>query len=619
MTPIKIAIQGFGPFQKPAELKFPTGPSLNQLSGENLIDPQLGPNGVGKSKLFDALCWVQYGRTVRGMRGPCVRSWTGIDLTKVTLWFKHLGIKYKLTRTAGPNKIILEQEGQRPHQMHQETLDKVLGVSWESFVQVVVLGQFSQFFFDLSPTEKLRHFNDVMQLEIWNTMLERSSLIMKTSENNARVQEGRIQRLKGRVAEIGMETREQYQSRIDRFEYHVRKHQRIVDKLMKKKELTDRVLKKKAERRAELEKRVLHYEANRSPLEDKADDLDKKISELRRELTKFEHSWQASEDHMRSLYNVTTKSKVCFRCKQPILKEYLYAEVKKVRNERRPLLAVRDRIRPLLHDLEVERAKLKDNQKISGDTLLSMKEQLTELRVAAAEVQGRRDVLENQIAENRRLRDQADFSIADERSARNKQRRRKRHIDRLIKKQQFKLDRSNRIISSWKYMQQHFRNIRLWVIDTALAELKTLTNSFMQELGMTGWRAEFAIERESASGGLIKGFSVLIYSPGSPDKAMPWEAFSGGESQRLRIAGTCALSSLLRSRMGVDTSLEVWDEPTQHLSAEGIDDLISFFKARSRKLGMQLWMIDHRSLNHGQFDRRYRVTKTKSGSEITQL
>jgi energy-coupling factor transporter ATP-binding protein EcfA2 len=97
------------------------------------------------------------------------------------------------------------------------------------------------------------------------------------------------------------------------------------------------------------------------------------------------------------------------------------------------------------------------------------------------------------------------------------------------------------------------------------------------------------MERETRTGTSV-GLHVAITKPGR-DTAVKWEAFSGGEAQRLKLAGALALSETLLRSAGVRCDLMVLDEPTQHLSPEGVGDLIETLIELGRD--RQLILVDH--------------------------
>lgn len=65
--------------------------------------------------------------------------------------------------------------------------------------------------------------------------------------------------------------------------------------------------------------------------------------------------------------------------------------------------------------------------------------------------------------------------------------------------------------------------------------------------------------------------------------------------------------------------IEVFDEPTQFLSAEGIDDLLDNLRARAEAYNKSIYLCDHRALAYGSFVEVLGVTKTAEGSSIEVL
>ena len=170
-------------------------------------------------------------------------------------------------------------------------------------------------------------------------------------------------------------------------------------------------------------------------------------------------------------------------------------------------------------------------------------------------------------------------------------------------------------IDAVSYWGKGFRHVRLVAILRAIDVLEIEVNSALEQLGLIGWKVKFDVERETKSKTITKGFHVSFYPPNT-SKPIPWESWSGGESQRLRIAGRIAISNMILQYRGVRPSLEVWDEPTQYLSQEGITDLVNALKQRAYDLGVQIWLTDHRSYDLGGFSGYAFVEKTKQGSEI---
>lgn len=158
-----------------------------------------------------------------------------------------------------------------------------------------------------------------------------------------------------------------------------------------------------------------------------------------------------------------------------------------------------------------------------------------------------------------------------------------------------------------------FKDIRLMLISEAMTQFELEVNAALESLGLFDWDIAFATERETASGTSKKEFNVLVKSPSNTD-AVAWESWSGGESQRLRLAGTIGLAHLIDNRAGISCNVEFWDEATSYISEVGLVDLIETLKERAVSLGKQIWIVDHTSLSFGMFNKVVTVVKTEDGS-----
>ena len=168
-------------------------------------------------------------------------------------------------------------------------------------------------------------------------------------------------------------------------------------------------------------------------------------------------------------------------------------------------------------------------------------------------------------------------------------------------------------IEIYKFWQKGFREIRLDLIDTTLLELEIAVNHHAETLGRRDWEIGFATERENKTGGVSHGFSVFLYPPNRTEP-VSWDVYSsGGEGQRWELATTFGLAEVLLARSGIETDIEVLDEPTTHLSEEGIEDLLTCLRDRARELNRRIFLIDQINLNRGSFDGVLTVRKTADG------
>jgi DNA repair exonuclease SbcCD ATPase subunit len=165
------------------------------------------------------------------------------------------------------------------------------------------------------------------------------------------------------------------------------------------------------------------------------------------------------------------------------------------------------------------------------------------------------------------------------------------------------------------YWVNGFKRVRLFVVGEVLRQLEVEVNNNMSSLGLTDWRVEFDVERENKSGGVTKGFTVFVYAPGRAEPVR-FEAWSGGETQRLRLAGDLGLANLIMTKAGLTNSIEFFDEPSSHLSEEGINDLLDTLRQRAVSTERRIWVVEHHSLDYGEFAGVLTAVKAGEGSTL---
>ncbi|KAI1116493.1 P-loop containing nucleoside triphosphate hydrolase protein [Nemania sp. NC0429] len=141
----------------------------------------VGSNGSGKSTLIEAIVWCQFGRCIRkGLSvSDVVNDITGKDCM-VSLSFSngYTITRYRKHRTHG-NRVIVSLHGlEQPQFEHgearasQAALDELLGIDYEEFIKMVVLGHESAASF-LSSTPAQRH--DLIESTLGLSTLDKSA------------------------------------------------------------------------------------------------------------------------------------------------------------------------------------------------------------------------------------------------------------------------------------------------------------------------------------------------------------------------------------------------------------------------------------------------------------
>jgi DNA repair exonuclease SbcCD ATPase subunit len=604
-----IMLEGFRSFKNQCAWTLPTDPGLYLVSGENRLDPQLGGNAAGKSSLWDAVVWGFYGKSARGLPSTQLLTW-GRRHAKVEIGFERNGATRHVVRTINPNGITLDGKP-----TDQETLTKALGINYECFLFSAVQGQFNRYFFDLGPTDKLNLFSFVMDLDSWIKRSEAARRLQQDRQTELSDVQRSISRSQGRLTEIT--------ERLIPMDEAARQWDRQRgEKLEAAGERFGKVhavlagLERKRER---AEGRLTLAENDVERLRDKSERLVDERGEAARRADKLEFSYRERKKAVARLKDDLVRTRkttsVCPTCRQALSAELVKTRIKELRQDIEETTAARD------HKLEAYRRAREDEEEAIA-RLKAIQDKRTSLQ---QRLEGwRRDfnITVDDIKRARRELDAVETEIKDLESGSNPyQEQYDAMVEGLheIHEAILQGEGRQRIIevqeadaAAWV---KGFKELRLWLIDEVLKELEIETNNALTDMGLDGWEVQYEIERETKAHTISRGFSVNILPPGRKEP-VKWDCYCGGETQRLRIAGSIGVANLIARRRGVELGFEVWDEPTQHINPGGVDDLLQFFRQRASVEGKQVYFVDHHVVDAGVFDGVYCVVRDRAGSRV---
>lgn len=564
MTPLSLSITNFRSFKQRSTFRFPQGPGLYFMWGENRIEPRLGPNGAGKSTIWKALTWLFYGKTNEGLKAGDAANWDAGTGTVVELeYVDEDGGVNTLIRTWSPNSWKLKDSAGSVHDLAKDPSNPVLNwlrLDFQPFLSCVLMAQGMPMFLDMERSAQAALFAQIMDLDRWLARSERAAAL--ASDLDRKVRSLELQRASAQATidavsqSTPTEARDEWQrGREIRLQNLEQEYTILIDR---ERSLQAKLAARSAEARA-AEKDV--RDANKAYAD--AHDAVQRLS------TVPHHSAEVSKH-------------VCPSCGQGIsdrLHEALDVEKRAARaltDARRAMEAAQQAERYAQRDIDSVNAVLDDLEARERDIL--------------AEI----NPFTNALEQNRKQLLEAQDLLADVEA---------------------RLDEERTRQSMASYWARLYKELRLSLISEALEQLEIEVNSCVVQKGLVGWELRFDVDRETARGTIQRGFTVSVKSPGN-SRAVPWSAWSGGEAQRLRIATAEGLSNLIRARTGTLIPVEVWDEPTQHMSAEGVSDLLDSLKQRAVDEGRQIWIVDHRTLGYSDFDGEVGVVKTRDGSQI---
>lgn len=605
-----ITLAGFKCFSERVSFNFDREPGLYFLTGRNDMRPELGANAVGKSSLLDAISWCLYGKTLRKLKAADIEAWSGIGSVSVTL---DLGGNY-LRRSRKPNYLgWADSDGLELQPQTQADVDAYVGMSFEMFTNAIMFGQFNRPFLDLMPAEKEKLFSEALELDTWLSYSEVAGSKAKDIEDRLIQLDKEEARLEG---ELDKEEATDYSDHAKKWEVD---HEKELKAL--KREVVA-VTKERGKVAVGIAEGKRAAKEAREALDDIAydlRDLHRDIDEMDRVLranyakcSKVDTLYTQTEKHIQQFEDLEGR---CSLCGQEISEaaaeehlDRLDAELAAYAKERKGLRGEQEDIREEIDSLRRQATKVRAEQDKYKERLNSASSTLEHSRKSLDKLSREEKALIRSVSEQTKKSNPFDtLEIEREESL--------RLLGLEVDTVRASIEAHSGRMNAFKYWVRGFRNVRLYLMDERLAELELEANNVLTELGLSDWRLAFTTERKIGRGGkkaYRPGFFVRIDN--GTERSVPWEAWSGGESQRLRLAGSMGFASLILNHAGIEADIEFWDEPSSYLSEEGIEDLLDALYYRARDKQKQIWIIDHRALEYGGFAETVTVTNDERGS-----
>lgn len=606
----RMEFGGFRTFAAPTSFDFGSGAGLYFLEGgKNEIDPSLGSNGVGKSTVWSALCWILFGKTADGLKAGDLKSWQSESKGYYgKLWIgRHL-----VHRQWHPNKLTIDGEV-----VEQKVLEEQLGINFDTFTSAVVLSQGGDMFFDLMPARKLALFTAMLKLDNWTTYSSIAKATADDIQQDLHTLERNISKLEGKLDGLSIdslqEKRKTWRSKKASAEGVIKQELKTAKGEAKP---LERVLTQAKKQKVKLGKQLKQNKVDTDLAFESWTEAKAAEDKVVWEAAQLKKQISANYEFVQGVKK--TKKGTCKQCGQTINKGRLAGHVKQMEKEltaQRGMLTVLaidcdrlEKTKTMCHEgLEAARIIQARTKKRLGQTKDNVAELSTNLAGILASVDSKEQRLKASLKEkNPFIPMIAELEEVEERIMAKLKTKEKAH-GKLQKKK-----------ADTAYWIAGFKDVRLYLIEEALDQLEIETNKALADLGFTSdWRIRYSIQKRSKTGSSISGFNVAVQSPHST-KAVPFAAWSGGEKQRLKIAGSIGFIALMSARTGLELGIEVYDEPTQHLSPQGIDSLLETLRQRSLETNKRIWLVDHHTLDYGDFAGRAVVSKKEGGSTLWQ-
>ena len=162
----------------------------------------IGKNGSGKSTLLDALTFSLFGKAYRNINKPSLVNSVNQKDCVVELEFSIGKKEYRIRRGLKPNLLDISVDGNELDKNasvkdFQNSLESnILKMNYKSFCSVVILGARYDSFMNMSPADRRKVVEDVLDIEIFSEMnvvlkerLSRLKESMRDNESEIRLNE----------------------------------------------------------------------------------------------------------------------------------------------------------------------------------------------------------------------------------------------------------------------------------------------------------------------------------------------------------------------------------------------------------------------------------------------
>lgn len=620
-----ITLSNFKSFKGEHSFCLPEEPGLYLMTGDNRKEPRLEANGAGKSSIWDALIWLIYGKTSRGLKGGEVAPWGTKSKVSVEVEYECDGLGYHLKRTWNPISLVLSCDDGSQEDLVMDETNKFMGhlsksgklLDFTSFLNAIYFAQSSPMFLDLPPTAKASLFSEVLSLDSWVQLSDQSAI--------------RAQGVERELATV-RQTIEGDQARL---------------RALVETDLTQELKNWESWNRAEvvaIEKRYEDVRLSRINLGTTLTTLKEDLKDLQSRLVSMDTERKVVEKALEMAFSNKDKAETKYRnalatVKVKVSQYQKFKEVGKVCGTCGGAVSLFRRTKTLASNLS-ERVESEAELDVAKKNFASLDEEyetalgcLNKIKETMASFQRDRVVgTQNLIRATERELELAERDLDNLEDKVMSLAERKNPFQE--KQSQIDLERSKSVqtieslniaasglesaLAGFSYWVKGFKDVRLTQIQEALVQLEIEVNSALVQLGLVGWELKFDVSRETKSKTISKGFSVSVLSPENKTP-VPWESWSGGESQRLRLATSLGLSNLIRTATGCTLPFEIWDEPTTWMSSGGVEDLLESLAERAKHEGRQIWIIDHRTQGSPVFSGTVLISKSSRGSKISAV
>jgi len=536
----------------------------------------VGLNGAGKTTLLDALTFVLYGKSFRGINKPQIINSTNERDCLVEIEFKIATTSYKIHRGIKPNIFEIYRNDSLLDQ-NSSTVDQqkwfeqsVLKMNYRAFTQIVIIGS-SNFvpFMQLSSAHRREVIEDLLDIKIFSSM----NTIIKD----------KIRQIKDEIKTLDL------------------KKQSLKDKVEMQKNFIDELetrgkdnIKNRKSKINTLMSEVEVYMNENSILEENVFSLNKNLKEVSDASVKLKKLGNLKGKISQKISTITTEHKffkentVCPTCTQEIGENFRLNKISDAEKKSKELRDGYNELEQVIQDeeerenefliLSKEVSKLSNEISHNNTRISSHQRQICDFE---SEIQTITEQLENKNTEHEKLKGYTETL--------------KNTFDELSSKKD--------IITyhDFAYSLLKDNGVKSKIIKKYLPLINQQINRYLQ---MMDFYINFTLDEE---------FNESVKSPVYED--FSYSSFSEGEKSRINLALLFAWREVAKLKNSVSCNLIIFDEVfDSSLDGSGTEEFLKII--RYVISDANIFVISHKSGLEDKFGSVIRVEKRKNFSYI---
>lgn len=560
---------------------------LGKISGEDTT------NGVGKSTLFsDAIVFGLYGKSIRDLKVDNIINSVIGEKCEVKVWFEINNIKYRVERGIKPGFLkLFKNDSEEPEELGskketQDKLEKILGVSYMSFVNMITLNiNSSKPFFRMTAAEKRQLLEDIMNLSIYGKMFDICKKEYNESRNNKKILNVEYDLLKENTKDLIVKYKK------------IAEHKKNFEK---EKEKDIHALKTSI---AALDNKIkeLHNSLKGKDYDKLLHTLDEKRIEYQNKLAKANSNINSYKREIsRNITNIEEieQNPTCPICATETSSEHVTDHISDLKSENSKLKQkiiktgdIKNKLNEALDKISKKSTSLKQSKKEYESSITKIKS-----------LEKEKTQLESSLKE----KEQEEFNMTN---IINKDEVLKSKEKLKAKKEE--LDSETINMTYGKFLKEILgdKGIKNYVIRKILPVLNTKMNEYLQML-----KASYSITFDENLNENFRYRTCDVFS---------YNNFSSGEKKRIDIALMFTLLDIAKTRSSVDCNILILDEVLDSsMCGDGVDCLMSFLREDFKKKHPDLctYIITHRpEIKEDSFDTIVVIEKQNSFTKINEV